>query len=163
MKKQALDRKPVAELAAATKTALGELRKAITSFQSRAAKRTAGTAAGGDRSKKAKTGNTKFLLDGGMDLATAISTHLACAVEADPFAIFKGVLDVPVMVTLSESDRECLKSPAIVAAADYFTLAFTSKVKKERFDFSEHTAISFLPSSVNFQWVSFMTDACEMF
>ena len=83
-----------------------------------------------------------------MDLATVISTHRACAVEADPFDIFKGALDVPVMVTLSESDRECLKSPAIVAAAEYFEVAFTSKVKKERFDFSEHTAISFLPPSV---------------
>lgn len=163
VKKQSLDRKPVAELAAATKTALGELRKAITSFQSRAAKRTAGASAGADRSKKVKTGNSKFLLDGGMDLATAISTHHAAAVEADPFAIFKGALDVPVMVTLSESDRECLKSPAIAAAADYFTLAFTSKVKKEQFDLFGHTGISPWLASVNSQSILFMTDACKTF
>ena len=162
VKKQSHDRKPVAELAAATKTALGELRKAITSFQSRAAKRTAGASAGGDRSKKAKTGNTKFLLDGGVDLATAISTHQARAVEADPFAIFKGALDVPVMVTLSESDRECVKTPAVVAAVDYFTLAFTSKVKKERFDLFGHSGISALLASVNSQSIS-LTNPCKTF
>eukprot|EP00435_Cladocopium_sp_Y103_P054893 s381_g18.t1 len=127
VKKQASERKPISELAAATKTALGELRKAITAFQSRAAKRSAGTSGGAERSKKAKTGNTKFLLDGGMDLASEISTHRGSSVVEDPFAIFKGALDIPVMVTLSEPDRECFKSPTILAATEYFSAAFTSK------------------------------------
>ena len=61
-----------------------------------------------------------------------MATHSASAVIQDPFALLKGSLDVPVMVTLSEAERGCLKSPAIVTACEYCSVAYTGRIKKDR-------------------------------
>ncbi|CAK9001532.1 Uncharacterized protein SCF082_LOCUS6964 [Durusdinium trenchii] len=132
VKARATARKPITELCAASKTAVVELRKAITAFQQRALKRTSG--GGNERVKKsAKTsgGLGSYLLDGGFEQAASFACHSSGTVKEDPLKVLGGLLHEPLLVTFNDSQKQMFETSCFKAATDIFIGAFAGKVKKE--------------------------------
>ena len=131
VKARATARKPITELCAASKTAVVELRKAITAFQQRALKRTSG--GGNERVKKsAKTsgGLGSYLLDGGFEQAASFACHSSGTVKEDPLKVLGGLLHEPLLVTFNDSQKQMFETSCFKAATDIFIGAFAGKVKK---------------------------------
>ena len=132
-KARAAAKKPLQELVHATKTAIAELRKAITAFQQRALKRTSG--GGSERSRKASRSSPlpgAFLLDAGFASATNVTSHTSNDVVANGLDLLGKSLHEPVLVTFNEQQREhFFHSTAMKVSMDMFLSAFAAKVKKE--------------------------------
>ena len=127
-KAKTADKKPLSELASATKTANSELKKAVTAFQTRVQKRSAAGGNGAPK-KRARTSEAVFILDGAMDLAKDAPSLQSEAIAEDAM-ILNQQMDRPYIISGSADCKQLFKTTALSAATNQFSLAFSEKVKK---------------------------------
>ena len=135
-KARTAERKPLVELASATRVATAELKKAITAFGTRLSKRV--PSGGAAKSKKGKD-SLPLIIEMGMEKGSQIShmtksklSEILSDPENEKKFIAMGSWSMPFLIKAEDDQQQVFHSETMKSALQTFKHAFAHKVQQDR-------------------------------